>query len=75
MGTGLEFPKLFFDGLLTMSYHYHLILFLLFAFVFNRDEILKHGVCIRVLGDLTLLPKDVQEVIADVMYISRNNTR
>lgn len=41
----------------------------------EKDEILKHGVCIRVLGDLTLLPKDVQEVIADVMYISRNNTR
>ncbi|PIK50837.1 putative dehydrodolichyl diphosphate syntase complex subunit DHDDS [Apostichopus japonicus] len=41
----------------------------------EKNEIMKHGVCIRVLGDLTLLPKDVQEVVADAMYISRNNTR
>ncbi|PIK36391.1 putative dehydrodolichyl diphosphate syntase complex subunit DHDDS [Apostichopus japonicus] len=40
----------------------------------EKNEIMKHGVCIRVLGDLTLLPKDVQEVVADAMYISRNNT-
>lgn len=41
----------------------------------EKDEIMKHGVCIRVLGDLTLLPKDLQAVIADAMYLSRNNTR
>lgn len=51
-----------------------LILFFAVKFFF-RDEIMKHGVCIRVLGDLTLLPKDLQAVIADAMYLSRNNTR
>lgn len=41
----------------------------------EKDQIMKHGVCVRVIGDLTLLPRDVQEVIAEAMFISRNNTR
>ena len=36
---------------------------------------MKHGVCVQVIGDLNLLPRDVQEVVAEAMFISRNNTR
>lgn len=45
------------------------------SFFSDRDQIMKHGVCVQVIGDLNLLPRDVQEVIAEAMFISRNNTR
>ncbi|XP_022081712.1 dehydrodolichyl diphosphate synthase complex subunit DHDDS-like [Acanthaster planci] len=40
----------------------------------EKEQLMKHGVCIRVLGELHLLPKDVQEAVAEAMYFSRNNT-
>jgi len=39
------------------------------------ELIMQHGVCIRVLGDLELLPRDVLESIARVVNFSRNNNR
>ena len=36
---------------------------------------MKHGVCIRVLGDLELLPSDVLESVARAVNFSRDNTR
>lgn len=41
----------------------------------EKDLIQKHGVSIRVLGNIQLLPKDVQEIIAEAVNISKNNTR
>ncbi|KAK6186695.1 hypothetical protein SNE40_005979 [Patella caerulea] len=35
----------------------------------------KHGICIRVLGQLTLLPQDIQETIAEAVCFSKHNTR
>ncbi|KAG8143148.1 hypothetical protein E2320_000414 [Naja naja] len=32
----------------------------------------KHGVCIRILGDLTLLPQDIQELIAKVVLATKH---
>lgn len=54
---------------LVMSHVYfiHLILY--------RELIMKHGVCIRVLGDLELLPRDVLEAIAKAVNFTRNNDR
>ena len=37
------------------------------------DLIMKYGVCIRVLGDLQLLPRDVLESVARAVNLSRNN--
>lgn len=36
---------------------------------------MRHGVCIRVLGDLELLPSDVLEAVARAVNFSRNNDR
>lgn len=36
---------------------------------------MKHGVCIRVLGNLELLPRDVLEAIARAVNFTRNNDR
>lgn len=36
---------------------------------------MKHGVCIRVLGDLELLPKDVLESVARAVNFTRGNNR
>lgn len=36
---------------------------------------MKHGVCIRVLGDLDLLPPDVLSAVARAVNFSRNNNR
>ncbi|KAG8451778.1 hypothetical protein GDO86_003827 [Hymenochirus boettgeri] len=38
----------------------------------HRDKLAKHGVCIRVLGDLTLLPMDLQKLIAQAVMETRN---
>lgn len=37
-----------------------------------RENLKKHGVCIRVLGDLPLLPLDIQELIAQAVMATRN---
>lgn len=41
----------------------------------SRELIMKHGVCIRVLGDLELLPGDVLESVARAVNFTRNNDR
>ncbi|KAG8451775.1 hypothetical protein GDO86_003827 [Hymenochirus boettgeri] len=38
----------------------------------EKDKLAKHGVCIRVLGDLTLLPMDLQKLIAQAVMETRN---
>lgn len=42
---------------------------------FYRETLDKHGVCVRVLGDLTLLPPDVLGVIAEAVALTRDNNR
>lgn len=37
-----------------------------------REKLKKHGVCIRVLGDLHLLPLDLQELIAQAVQATKN---
>ena len=36
---------------------------------------MRHGVCIRVLGDLELLPADVMQSVAKAVLMSRDNTK
>ena len=36
---------------------------------------MEHGVCIRVIGNLSLLPEDVQKLIAEAMLITRDNSK
>uniref|UniRef100_A0A1X7TTG8 Uncharacterized protein n=1 Tax=Amphimedon queenslandica TaxID=400682 RepID=A0A1X7TTG8_AMPQE len=39
------------------------------------DLIDNHGVCIRVLGDIKLLPTDVQESVARAVIMTKNNNK
>ncbi|XP_067367541.1 dehydrodolichyl diphosphate synthase complex subunit DHDDS isoform X2 [Channa argus] len=39
----------------------------------ERDNLEKHGVCIRVLGDLNMLPLDLQELIAKAVITTRSH--
>ena len=39
----------------------------------RREFIMKHGVRVRVLGDLSLLPKDVLEQVARAVIMSQDN--
>lgn len=50
---------------------------LIFAvlFVSHREMIQKHEVCVRVLGNLSLLPEDIQRTVAEVVNMSKNNTK
>lgn len=41
----------------------------------KSDMIQRNGICVRVLGDVSLLPRDLQEAIAKAVTLSRNNTR
>ncbi|XP_043573405.1 dehydrodolichyl diphosphate synthase complex subunit DHDDS [Chiloscyllium plagiosum] len=38
----------------------------------EQENLKKHGVCIRVLGNLTLLPVDIQELIAQAVLATQN---
>ncbi|XP_026558335.1 dehydrodolichyl diphosphate synthase complex subunit DHDDS [Pseudonaja textilis] len=38
----------------------------------EQENLEKHGVCIRILGDLTLLPQDIQELIAKVVLATKH---
>ncbi|XP_053124523.1 dehydrodolichyl diphosphate synthase complex subunit DHDDS isoform X2 [Hemicordylus capensis] len=38
----------------------------------EKDNLKKHGVCVRILGDLTLLPQDIQELVARVELTTRH---
>lgn len=40
-----------------------------------RENLKKHGVCIRVLGDLPLLPLDIQELIAQAVLATRSYSK
>lgn len=42
---------------------------------FHSEMIQKHEVCIRIFGDISLLPQDVQEAVAKCVNLSRNNKR
>uniref|UniRef100_A0A3P9NJ26 Alkyl transferase n=1 Tax=Poecilia reticulata TaxID=8081 RepID=A0A3P9NJ26_POERE len=39
----------------------------------EQENLEKHGVCIRVLGDLNMLPLDLQEVIAKAVVMTKNH--
>ncbi|XP_064856195.1 dehydrodolichyl diphosphate synthase complex subunit DHDDS-like isoform X1 [Oncorhynchus nerka] len=41
----------------------------------EQDNLEKHGVCIRVLGDLTLLPLDLQQHIARAVVATRTHNK
>ncbi|XP_041961736.1 dehydrodolichyl diphosphate synthase complex subunit DHDDS [Alosa alosa] len=41
----------------------------------EQENLEKHGVCIRVLGDLTLLPLDLQEVIAKAVLATKTHNK
>ncbi|XP_013386156.1 dehydrodolichyl diphosphate synthase complex subunit DHDDS [Lingula anatina] len=57
------------DGLMELAR-------LKFTKLMEEKELLnKHGVCIRVLGNLSLLPHDIQQIVADAMNMTKNNNR
>ncbi|KAL4232668.1 hypothetical protein ACF0H5_007356 [Mactra antiquata] len=41
----------------------------------EKDMIQKHEVCVRVLGNISLLPIDIQRTVAEVVNMSKNNTK
>ncbi|KAH0631189.1 hypothetical protein JD844_005391 [Phrynosoma platyrhinos] len=38
----------------------------------KKENLEKHGVCVRILGDLPLLPQDIQELIAKVVLATKH---
>ncbi|XP_054714836.1 dehydrodolichyl diphosphate synthase complex subunit DHDDS-like [Uloborus diversus] len=41
----------------------------------EKEKLDKYGVCIRIFGDITLLPEDIQMLIADVVLYTYNNSK
>ncbi|XP_063225620.1 dehydrodolichyl diphosphate synthase complex subunit DHDDS [Bacillus rossius redtenbacheri] len=41
----------------------------------EKDKLMEHGVCIRVIGNLSLLPPDVHKLIADAVIMTRDNSK
>ena len=47
-----------------------------FTQLFQKGDLIqKHGICVRILGDITLLPADLQQVIARMVNVSKHNTK
>lgn len=40
-----------------------------------RENLEKHGVCIRVLGDLNMLPLDLQQLIAKSVLTTKSHNQ
>lgn len=40
-----------------------------------RDKLAEQGVCIRVIGNLSLLSEDMRKLIAEAMIITENNKK
>ncbi|XP_066999447.1 dehydrodolichyl diphosphate synthase complex subunit DHDDS isoform X2 [Anabrus simplex] len=41
----------------------------------ERDKLMEHGVCVRVIGNLALLPEDIRKLIAEAMFITKENNK
>ncbi|XP_015599506.1 dehydrodolichyl diphosphate synthase complex subunit DHDDS [Cephus cinctus] len=41
----------------------------------EREMLMEHGVCIRVIGNLSLLPEDLIQTITKAMYITKDNNK
>jgi ditrans,polycis-polyprenyl diphosphate synthase len=47
-----------------------------FTQLFQKNDLIQnHGVCVRILGDISLLPEDLQRVIARMVNVSKHNTK
>jgi ditrans,polycis-polyprenyl diphosphate synthase len=34
---------------------------------------MKYGICVRIIGNLALLPQNIRKLIAQIMFITKNN--
>lgn len=41
----------------------------------EKDRLMKEGVCIRVIGNLKLLPEDIRKMIAEAMLMTKDNKK
>ncbi|XP_043482095.1 dehydrodolichyl diphosphate synthase complex subunit DHDDS [Leptopilina heterotoma] len=41
----------------------------------EREQLEKHGICIRVIGNLYLIPDDIKQQISEAVYMTKNNKR
>lgn len=41
----------------------------------ERDKLMKEGICIRVIGNLSLLPSDLRKLIAEAMLMTKDNNK
>ncbi|GAB0097422.1 Alkyl transferase [Sergentomyia squamirostris] len=39
----------------------------------EQDKLRERGICIRIIGNLSMLPEELQQKIARAMYVTRNN--
>jgi ditrans,polycis-polyprenyl diphosphate synthase len=43
--------------------------------LFNRDKLNEHGIGIRVIGNMALLPTDLQKLVVESMESTKLNTK
>lgn len=41
----------------------------------EREKLEKHGICIRIIGNLYLIPEDIKQQISEAVYMTKNNKR
>jgi len=43
--------------------------------IISRDRLMDVGVCVRVIGNLSLIPEDVRKLIAEAMTLTKKNNK
>lgn len=41
----------------------------------DKDKLNELGICVRIVGNLSMLPIDLQKIMAEIMLITKNNTQ
>lgn len=41
----------------------------------EKDKLMKEGICMRVIGNLSLLPEDIRQLIAEAMLLTKDNNK
>ncbi|KAK9722131.1 putative undecaprenyl diphosphate synthase [Popillia japonica] len=41
----------------------------------EKEKLMKDGICIRVVGNLKLLPDDIRKLMAEAMFMTRHNNK
>lgn len=56
-------------------FHWTYTLYLYISKNIFRDKLMEHGICVRIIGNLSLIPEDICKLIAKAMIMTKDNKK